>query len=61
MEKSGNPKQVHAKITKSLPTIINILEQHQLSSNGLGKSNENGAISWEDFPNEVDPSGGKKK
>ncbi|XP_066933952.1 glutathione S-transferase C-terminal domain-containing protein-like [Clytia hemisphaerica] len=58
-EKSGNPKQVHAKITKALPTIKNILEQHRLNSIGFGENNENKTISWEDFPNEVDPSGGE--
>ena len=58
MEKTGNPKQVHIKITKSLPGILNTLQHNGLDIRGFGVDNKNKTILWQEMPKEVDPSGG---
>ena len=59
-EKPGNPKQVHIKITKSLPRILDLLKQQQILPDGFGIDNRNEELSWNTFPSEVDPSKGRK-
>lgn len=58
-EKPGNSKQVHIKIIKSLPRILDLLKDQQISPDEFGIDNQNEVLSWNRFPNEVDPSRGR--
>lgn len=54
-----NTKQMHAKITKNLPHIVETLSRNDVTKDGCGNLNTNTEISWSQLPSEVDPSGGK--
>lgn len=58
MGKSGNPKQVHIRITKALPGILETLQHNGVDIRSFGFDNKNKTILWQELPKEVDPSGG---
>ena len=55
-EKPGNAKQVHTKITKALPRILDLLKAHQTEE--IISDNSNETLPWNTFSKDVDPSQG---
>ncbi|XP_057312988.1 glutathione S-transferase C-terminal domain-containing protein-like isoform X2 [Hydractinia symbiolongicarpus] len=59
-EKASNPKQMHIKITKSLPRILDTLQYHKINPS-FNNDEPFTSIPWEKLPSGVNPAEGELK